>query len=199
MREAAEPPHDVAVVLRLLQVPATEAAAELDGAFLVRQIFGVPERQIEEPLQLDLDERSWPGGDRRIRERRAAASVAYMRGVPRNELRGNWSSKIMSASAPTGVALQPSSSPRAAASCSGRKRSRKRRSNPSSLANQRAGPAPSQNATTSRASAGATASRYESAAAPAAAQANAAATACVSLSSELLSEMTAHRVAAGSC
>jgi hypothetical protein len=47
---------------------------------------------------------------------RANASVAYMRGVPRKELRGNWSSSRTKANAPSGVASHPVSSPRAAAS-----------------------------------------------------------------------------------
>ena len=113
MREAAEPPHDVAVVLRLAQVPPTEAAAELDGAFLIGQIFGVPERQIEESLQLH--------GDDAI-----VTCVDRGSGAPRKELRGNWSSRISRASAPSGVAFQLSRSPRAAASCSEKNRSRNR-------------------------------------------------------------------------
>ena len=36
MRKAAKPPHDVAVVLRLLQVPPAEADAKLHCALLGR-------------------------------------------------------------------------------------------------------------------------------------------------------------------
>ena len=41
--------------------------------------------------------------------------------VPRKQLRGNWSSRIISASAPSGCSDQSSSSRRAAAKCSSRK------------------------------------------------------------------------------
>ncbi len=39
VREAAEAPHDVAVMLGLREVAPAEAAAELDGALLVGQVF----------------------------------------------------------------------------------------------------------------------------------------------------------------
>ena len=53
--------------------------------------------------------------------------------VPRKQLRGNWSSRIISASAPSASSIQSSSSRRAAAKCRSRKRSRKSASKASSL------------------------------------------------------------------
>src|SRR5688500_17243114 len=61
---------------------------------------------------------------------------------------------MQSASAPTGVASQLASFPCTADSWSDRNRSRKRRSNSGSLANQSFGPASFQNRTTDPASAG---------------------------------------------
>ena len=69
------------------QVPPTETATELDGAFLVGQIFGVPERQIEESLQLRGDDAVVACVDRgigelarrrvgRVHARRAAKGIA---------------------------------------------------------------------------------------------------------------------------
>ena len=50
------------------------------------------ERQIEEKPELGRHPSSWPAADCRVRDARAKASVAYIRGVPRKALRGNWSS-----------------------------------------------------------------------------------------------------------
>ncbi len=95
---------------------------------------------------------------RRRRSRAPVGSVAKMRAWPRNMLRGNWSSRISSASAPSALCSQALSLPAAAASRSresarGFRRRRRRPSRTSA-----SGPASRQNATTS---AGAT-SRHRS-------------------------------------
>jgi hypothetical protein len=87
VRKTAEPLHDRAVVLRLGQVVTAEAAAELDGALLVRQIFGMTERQVKELLQVRRDGAVVACGDcgirnpasgriGRVHPRRAAKRVA---------------------------------------------------------------------------------------------------------------------------
>src|SRR6201994_5022415 len=80
---------------------------------------------------------------------RASRSVANMRACARNILRGNWSSRSSSASAPSALVYQALSAPAAAASCNARKRARICSSNAVSFSNQRSGPASRQNAMTS--------------------------------------------------
>ena len=94
-----------------------ERAVQPHRALLVGEVFGVPERQVEEASELRLDRQVVSGDDRGAGDRARGASVAYMRGVPRKALRGNWSRRRISANAPVGVASQPKSSPRAAAWC----------------------------------------------------------------------------------
>src|ERR1700691_637149 len=77
----------------------------------------------------------------------ASGSVAKECGLPRNMLRGNWSSKMTNPNAPSGVFSQAASSPRAAASCSGRNVNRTRRSNSSFFSHHRSAPASRQNDT----------------------------------------------------
>ena len=48
MREAAEPPHDVAVVLRHRELPRSEPAAQLDRPLLIGELLRVRERQVED-------------------------------------------------------------------------------------------------------------------------------------------------------
>src|SRR3989442_5328223 len=67
---------------------------------------------------------------------RAKGSLENARAVPRNMLRGNWSSTTMSASEASGVARQRSSSPRAARSQVARKRLRTSVSKISDFLNQ---------------------------------------------------------------
>lgn len=109
MWEAAEALDDVAVQLGVLAVLRVEVGVERDAAVLIRELLGVLEWQVEEDLEVCgsgpvMAERDGLVGDL------ACASVANMRGVPRKQLRGNWSSKMSKARAPSGDATQSSSS-----------------------------------------------------------------------------------------
>ena len=73
----------------------------------------------------------------------------YACALPRNMFRGNWSSRITSARAPSALSSHAASSPRAAASCSARNLVLIVRSKPSSFPNHRSGPASRQKDTTS--------------------------------------------------
>src|SRR5688572_3195498 len=52
MRKAAEALDDVAVSYRILQNFGAEVSAQRETVLLVRQIFGVPERQVEKEPEL---------------------------------------------------------------------------------------------------------------------------------------------------
>src|SRR5262249_17323280 len=78
---------------------------------------------------------------------RARGSVAKARASPRNMLRGNWSSRMSSASAPCALFSQSENFPAAAASYVSTNRSRISASKAASLVNQRSGPAWCQNDT----------------------------------------------------
>ena len=100
------------------------------------------------PACVDLRASS-PRATARSATARASGSAAKVRALPRNMLRGNWSSTMRSASAPSGVASQWSSGQRRRPRRSAGTASRSRRRTPSSLLNQLSGPAARQNASTS--------------------------------------------------
>ena len=117
MGEPAEASDDVAVVPGVGQRGSPSAFGEGDGPLLVGQIFRMRERQHEEhppdPASTPADD---PPECATSATTRARASVAYIRAVPRKELRGNWSSMSASASAPSAAADHSARPPRAAAS-----------------------------------------------------------------------------------
>lgn len=86
--EALEAPHDVAVVLGVLEMRRPEAPGQLDAALLVRERLGVAEGQDHERLQLGRDCAIEAARDGSRGHARAAASVAYMPAPPRKALRG---------------------------------------------------------------------------------------------------------------
>src|SRR6185503_14569057 len=85
----------------------------------------------------------------RLASARACGSVAKARLSPRNMLRGNWLSRISSASAPSALISHDANRPSAAASCSARKRRRISSSSAGFFSNQPFGPTLRQNDTTS--------------------------------------------------
>ena len=96
VREAAEAADDVGVQLRpFQQLRRRRWRGTARAALLVGQRFRMLERQIEElPLAAAA-----PAGRSRVRSRgrrpaRASGSAAKARALPRNMLRGNWSSTI---------------------------------------------------------------------------------------------------------
>ena len=163
MREAAEAPDDVAMPLGMRQTGLAETPGQRDGALLVGQASRngrtAGRRRAAAPPPPRGHGRP---GSRRPRSR--APSHRWRTCAACRERRCAETGRA----APAAPALRPASpasasSPRAAASYSGRKRSRKRRSNSASLANQSPGPPARQKSTTAAASARIAANRRRAA------------------------------------
>ena len=107
MRKAAEAADDVAVILSKGQPGLAKTAVQRDRDFLIGQILGMGEGQREEQAQLGIDLRHMAARLGLARDLAGLGAVAYMRGVSRKALRGSWSSRVSSASAPSGVSIQP--------------------------------------------------------------------------------------------
>ena len=148
VREPPEATDDVGVSLGIFrELIVAVAAREREAAFLIDEIFRVLEWQIEE-LALDMRDLSVePASD--------GATGAPMRPTglparsPRNMLRGNWSSTMTSASAPSGVFSQGASLPSRPVCQRQEKRAAISASKAASFSNHLSGPAARQNARTS--------------------------------------------------
>ena len=111
MGEAAEAADDVGVQLRpFQQVGIAGRAKQREAALLIGERLGMLERQVEEAAARPARS-CWskPRAIARSATARASGSAAKVRASPRNMLRGNWSSTISSASAPSAVASQSAS------------------------------------------------------------------------------------------
>ena len=88
MREAPETPDDVAVPSRMRDLGSPSRWASATERSWSARSSECAERQIEEERQLARPRAIVPAAMAAAAISRASASVAYMRGVPRNELRG---------------------------------------------------------------------------------------------------------------
>lgn len=92
MGKAPEAADDLAMLTSVGEEGLAESVVQRYRAILVGKVLGMGERQVEEQPQRVPTWRSRPCPRARSAQRRAWASLAYMRGVPRKALRGYWSS-----------------------------------------------------------------------------------------------------------
>ena len=92
MGKAPEAADDLAMLTSVGEEGLAESVVQRYRAILVGKVLGMGERQVEEQPQRVPDLAVEALSQSPPAQRRAWASLAYMRGVPRKALRGYWSS-----------------------------------------------------------------------------------------------------------